>query len=156
MKNPRLSGKTIFLSLMLVSSTSLLYAQGSTDPKQSTIDVQQERPVIESLNKQYSNYLLEGDSVAIAAMYAKNGKIGGKKGPEILSAIGHWIRSSIKNDSRHVTFTTVTLNADSDLLVETGKAEGRNEQGELKYTFRYLVVWKKEDDVWKLYRDVPL
>ena len=156
MKNPPFLGKTIFLMVFFIVCMSVIYAQESTDQNPSPIDVQKERPHIESLNSQYAKYLLEGDSVSIAAMYAKNGKIGDKKGSEILSAVGKWIRNGIKNDSRHITFKTVTLNADDDLLVETGKAEARNEKGEFKYKFRYLVVWKKEDGIWKLYRDVPL
>lgn len=130
--------------------------KNSEDSKTTAIDVQKERHVIESLNNQYSKYLLEGDSVSIAAMYDSKGTIAGKKGSEILSTVGRWIRNGIKNDSRHITFKTVTLNTDGDLLIETGKAEARSEKGEFKYKFRYLVVWKKEDGTWKLYRDVPL
>jgi ketosteroid isomerase-like protein len=89
-------------------------------------------------------------------MYAKNGMMVCARGDEIISKAGGWIRSGIKNDSRHLTFKTVTMNADGDLLIVTGTAEARSDSGELKYTFRYLVVWKKEDGVWKLYRDFGL
>jgi ketosteroid isomerase-like protein len=123
---------------------------------QITVDAENERPVIESRLKEYATFLLAGDSVSIAAMYAANATIGCKKGPEIMNAAGNWIRSGLKNDSRHVTFMTVTLIADGELLSETGTAEGRNDNGELKYSFRYLVVWKKENSEWKLYRDIAL
>jgi ketosteroid isomerase-like protein len=55
-----------------------------------------------------------------------------------------------------VVFKTSSLTADGELLSEIGTAESRSDQGELKYTFRYLVVWKKESGTWKLYRDVAL
>jgi ketosteroid isomerase-like protein len=156
MNNLKLYIKTILICTILFNVNTFIQAQNTDEEKQVVLNVEKERPVIENLIKQYSKYLLAGDSVSIAAMYAKDGSIGCKKGPEILSAAGSWIRSGIKNDSRHVTFKTTTLTADGDLLIETGVAEGRNEYGELKYTFRYLVVWKMENGKWKLYRDIGL
>jgi len=156
MKNLKLYIKAILIFTILFNINNFIQAQNTDEEKQVVLDVEKERPVIESLINQYSKYLLAGDSVSIAAMYAKDGSIGCKKGPEILSSAGSWIRSSINNDSRHVTFKTTTLTADGNLLIETGVAEGRSEPGELKYTFRYLVVWKKENGIWKLYRDIGL
>lgn len=157
MKNYKSFLRILLMCISIFSGNSFLQAQTSakTDVP-SSIDIEKLRPLIESRDALYSKYILEGDSVAIAAMYAKDGSIGCKKGPEILSAAGSWIRSSIKNDSRNVSFKTATLTADGDLLIETGTAEGRSNAGELKYTFRFLVVWKKEEGVWKLYRDIGL
>lgn len=148
--------KKILFCLGFLCWISAIRAQPSSELNQIVVDAEKERPVIESRDALYSKYLLEGDSVSIAAMYATDGTIGCRKGPEILSFAGSWIRGGIKNDSRHVTFNTVTLTSDGDLLIETGTGEGRSDAGELKYTFRYLVVWKKEEGVWKLYRDVGL
>ena len=141
--------KTLLISFGLLCQISVTHAQ-------TTVDVEKERPQIEALGKLYSKHLLEGDSVSVAAMYASDGMMGCKKGTEILSSAGSWIRNGIKNDSRHVTFKINTLTADGEFLIETGSAEGRSETGELKYTFSYVVVWKKEDGVWKLYRDIGL
>lgn len=153
--------RSILFALILFSGNVYfapeLHAQTSEYQKgTSSIDIEKERLVIENLDSQYAKYLLEGDSAAIAAMYASDGMMGCKTGDEILSFAGSWIRNGIKNDSRHVSFKTTTLTADVDLLIETGTAEGRSDAGELKYTFRYLVVWKKEDGTWKLYRDFGL
>lgn len=134
----------------------LLFCWISAIRSQTTVDAEKERPMIETRLKEYSKHLLNGDSASIAAMYAVDGTIGCKKGPEILASAGSWVRSGIKNDSRHVTFNIVTLTADGDLLIETGKAEGRSDKEELKYTFRYVVVWRKENGIWKLYRDIGL
>jgi ketosteroid isomerase-like protein len=148
--------KILLFCVGLLCCISGLRAQNSIESQKPVLDVQKERPVIQNLINLYSKYLLEGDSISIAAMYASDGMMGCKKGPEILSSAGSWIRSGIKNDSRHVTFKTVTLTADEGLLVETGKAEGRSDKGELKYSFRYLVVWKKEEGTWKMYRDIGI
>jgi len=157
MKKVACKSMKIWTLFAFLFASAGLFAQTSADTKPvSGIDVQKERPVIESMDVLYSKYLLEGDSVGIASLYASDGMMGCKTGDEILSFAGSWIRRGIKNDSRHVTFKITTLTADGDLLIETGTAEGRSDAGELKYTFRYLVVWKKENETWKLYRDFGL
>ncbi len=82
--------------------------------------------------------------------------MGCAKGDEILSATGNWVRRAIKSDTRQVLFKSNSITADGELLIESGIAEGRNDTGDLKYSFNYLVVWKKENDIWKLYRDITL
>ena len=157
MKTPNSTISLILMSLLVLYCNSIVIAQTTeSDSTLSTIEVAELRPVIESRTALYAKYLLDGDSVSIAAMYAKDGMLGCSRGEEIVSKVGEWIRSGIKNDSRHIAFKTVTLNADGDLLIETGTAEARSDAGELKYTFRYLVVWKEENGVWKLYRDFGL
>lgn len=149
MRKSNHTAKTILISLGLLTGFSSIFAQKTLDPEE-------ERTAIEIRDALYSQYLLQGDSVAIANMYTSDGSIGCETGPEILAAAGSWIRSGIKNDSRHVLFKTVTLNADGEMLIETGIIEGRSDAGVLKYSGKYLVVWKKEDGVWKLFRDVVL
>ena len=147
----------ILASVLLLYFNSAAIAQTKEpDPSLSAEDVAELRPIIESRGDLYAKYLLEGDSVSIAAMYAKDGMMVCARGEEIISKAGGWIRNGIKNDSRHLTFNITTLNADGNLLIETGTAEARSDAGELKYTFRYLCVWKEEDGVWKLYRDFGL
>ncbi len=99
---------------------------------QTPMNAETERPKIEQRSKEFSKYMLEGNSVSLAAMYAQNATIGCLKGPEILASLGRWIMSGIKNDSRHVRFKTSSLTADGDLLSEIGTAEGRSEKGEVK------------------------
>jgi len=157
MKKPHSIISLILTSILVLYCNSIVIAQTTESDSSLTAEEGAElRPIIESRDAMYSKYLLEGDSVSIAGMYAGDGMMGCTRGEEIISKAGEWIRDGIENDSRHVTFKTVTLNADDDLLIETGTAEARSDAGELKYTFRYLVVWKNEDGVWKLYRDFGL
>lgn len=123
---------------------------------QNKVDDEKERPVIEARDAEFAKYIFEADSVSLANMYTKDAQFGTLKGAEIPPALGKWIRNSIINDSRHVTFKTNTLTADGELLIETGTGEVKNDAGQLKSTFHYLVVWKKEGGVWKLYRDIGL
>lgn len=157
MKKPRSTINLILISILILYYNSFIIAQTTeSDSSLTDEEVAELRPIIESRVALYSKYLLEGDSVSIAGMYASDGMMGCTQGEKIISKAGEWIRSDIENDSRHLTFKTITLNADGNLLIETGTAEARSDAGELKYTFRYLCVWKNEDGVWKLYRDFGL
>jgi ketosteroid isomerase-like protein len=156
MKNPYLTISLILTSILVLYCNSIIIAQTTEYDSLSAEDVAELRPIIENRVTLYAKYLLEGDSVSIANMYTKDGMLGCSRGEEIISKVGKWIRSDIENDSRHLTFKTITNNADGDLLIQTGTAEARSDAGELKYTFRYLCVWKNEDGVWKLYRDFGL
>jgi len=149
MKNTGLYKKAILISLTFFVFVSIGHAQNE-------VNAEKERHIIENRDKEFSKYILEADSVSLANMYTKDAQFGTLKGTEIPSALGKWIRNAIKNDSRNVTFKTTTLAADGELLIETGTGEIRSNAGELKSSFRYLVVWKKEDGVWKLYRDIGL
>lgn len=146
----------IIISIIVLNFNSIVIGQTMESDSLTAEDVAELRPIIENRVALYAKYLLEGDSVSIADMYAKDGMLGCSRGEEIISKVGKWIRSDIENDSRHLTFKTIINIADGDLLIQTGTAEARNDAGELKYTFRYLCVWKEEDGVWKLYRDVGL
>ena len=157
MKKPHSIFSFVLLIVFVLYFNSIVVSQTTeSDSSLSAENVADLRPVIEGRIAQYAKYLLEGDSVSIAAMYASDGMLGCARGEKIVSKVGEWIRDGIENDSRHVTFKTVTLNADGNLLIESGTAEANSDAGELKYTFRYLVVWKNEDGVWKLYRDFGL
>jgi ketosteroid isomerase-like protein len=157
MKKPRSTISLICISILILNFHSLAIAQATeSDSSLTDEEVVELKPTIESRVALYAKYLLEGDSLSIAGMYASDGMMGCARGEKIISKVGEWIRSDAENDSRHLTFKTVTLNADGNLLIETGIAEARSNAGELKYNFRYLVVWKNEDGVWKLYRDFGL
>lgn len=155
MKRMSLNMIMVFFFLGFLFINSLNLAQLSNESEQAINDLEQESHAIDSLINLYAKHLMEGDSTSIAAMYATDGMIGCLEGPKILSAVGSWIRSLRKSDSR-ISFRTVTLNSDGELLIETGITETLSKKGEVKNSSRYLVVWKNEEGTWKLYRDIGL
>jgi len=72
------------------------------------------------------------------------------EGKDILSAWGSMIRAGLKD----WTFTTTDLQGNSDFLIETGNYEIKDANKKLADKGKYLVVWKKQNGEWKLYRDV--
>ena len=137
----------------LLFSVSTALGQ-SSEP--ATIDLQKVKRIVDSLDKQFSKHYFHGDSIALYNMYAKDAFFGSLKVNDILLAWGKMIRNSIKNDSRNLVFTTTSLIAEADFLVELGKYEMKDNKGNLKENGKYLVVWKNENGDWKLYRDIGL
>ena len=145
--------KSTLLCLALVFTFSITNGQNSGS---ETIDLQKARIIIDSLDKQFAQHFYNGDSISLYNMYAKGASLGNKRGNEILLSWGQQIRNSINNDTRTIIYTTTSLSTDSEFLVELGIYEFRDGKGNLKHKGKYLVVWKQEDGMWKLYRDMGL
>jgi ketosteroid isomerase-like protein len=149
------------IKLMIISSFVIfiqpsLSAQSTETVATMAIDMQQARVLIENTDKQFSKDFKEGDSLALAAHYTKDAEFGSLKGEEILSYWAKSIRNSIKSKVRNIKFTTSSLTNDGEFLVELGTYEMKDDQDELKSSGKYLVVWKQEDGIWKIYRDIAL
>lgn len=149
------------LKLMIISSLVFfiqpsLSAQATETKSNMAIDMQRARVLIENADQQFSKDYKEGDSLALAAHYAKDAEFGSLKGEEILAYWGKSIRNSIKNNARNLIFTTSSLTNDGEFIIELGTYELKDDQDVLKGTGKYLVVWKQEDGKWKIYRDIGL
>ena len=121
-----------------------------------TVDIEKLKLIIEDRDKQFLKYFFEADTVALANMYTNDAQFGILKGNEIAPALGKWVQNAIKNDSRILIFNTTSLTSDGEFLIEVGSAETRDSNNNFKYKGKYLVVWKQEDNEWKLYRDIGL
>ena len=149
--------RSILICFFLLCSNSVLLSQiTKTDSELSAREIQKAREILENIDKQFSKDYLNGDSLALASYYAKDGQFGSLKGKDILSAWGRSVRSSIKNNTRHLIFTTVAVTGDSEFLVELGTFEVKDDNNNIKNSGKYLVVWKKENAQWKIYRDIGL
>ena len=97
MKKPHSTISLILISILVLYCNSIVIAQTTeSDSSLTAAEVAELRPIIESRIALYSKYLLEGDSVSIAAMYAKDGMMGCSSGEKIISKVGEWIRVVLK------------------------------------------------------------
>ena len=157
MQKKHVINRSILICFFLLCSNSVLLSQiTKTDSELSAREIQKAREILENIDKQFSKDYLNGDSLALASYYAKDGQFGSLKGKDILSAWGRSVRSSIKNNTRHLIFTTVAVTGDSEFLVELGTFEVKDDNNNIKNSGKYLVVWKKENAQWKIYRDIGL
>jgi ketosteroid isomerase-like protein len=126
------------------------------DTTSINFDIEKEGKIIDSLDKEFARHFRNGDSAAIYSMYARDAKFEDLKGVEILEAWGKHIRNSIAMDSRNLVFTMTCLSTDLEYLVELGIYEFQDGNGATKYKGKYCVVWKQENGIWKMFRNMGL
>ena len=142
----------IILCLQACNSANTKEAETKPD---TAVDKQKAKEFIDSINAKFSEEIKKGDSVALATHYSSDaelvfGNYEPAKGKDILSAWGSTINSGVK-DAKFIT-TDITVNA--GLLVETGIYEMFGDKSSLLARGDYVVVWKKENGEWKLFRDI--
>ena len=153
MKKIHSIGKLILVLVFILCCNKNSFAQSADQP---AVDSQKAKMIVSSIIKQFAEYYLQGDSVALAAMYTKDASLGSVEGKDIPSAIGSMIRSSIKNNSRNITYRSTSISMDGEFIIEVGIAEAKDDRGNQKWISKYLVVYKQENGAWKLYRDISL
>lgn len=110
---------------------------------------------IDSINQKFTEQVRAGDSVTLAGHYHPDAELLFSnsepiKGKDIVSAWGEIIRMGVKD----FTFTTTDLTGSGDLLVETGNYVMKAADNNLIDKGKYVVVWKKQNGEWKLFRDI--
>jgi ketosteroid isomerase-like protein len=118
-------------------------------------DLSKARQWIESDNAKFVEEAKKGDSNALAAHYASDAwlmfdHMEPMKGSDIAHGWGGAIRSGMKD----LKVTTVDLTGNAELLAETGMFEVYGEGNKLMDKGKYVVIWKPENDGWKIYRDI--
>jgi uncharacterized protein (TIGR02246 family) len=122
----------------------------------STFDLAAARKTIDSLNSVFSSNVKKGDSAALAAMYTADAKM---MVPNMPASSG---RSAIQSGFSgmfasmgliDLKLTTVDVWGTEDLLAEEGTAFMSKDGKEIDKA-KYIVLWKKEDGQWKLFRDI--
>lgn len=113
------------------------------------------RSWIENDNAKFMEEVKKGDSNALAAHYGTDAWLmfdnsEPVKGAAIASAWGGAIRSGMKE----LKLTTQDLTGNAELLVETGMFEVIGAGNKMLDKGKYIVVWKPENDGWKIYRDI--
>ena len=110
------------------------------------------------IRKEASNWgeeVRRGDSIAMAAHYTSDAIVMPPnsqpvKGNDIVKFWGSMVRMGVKDLKLNIT----DISGDGDVYTETGTIEvfGANELSLDKG--KYVVVWKKENGNWKMYRDI--
>jgi ketosteroid isomerase-like protein len=117
-------------------------------------DMQTAKSFIDSINTKFSEQIKNGDSIALASHYSTDAAIllpksEPIKGKDILSAWGSMLRAGTED----ISFQTIDLAGNNDFLIETGYITTKGSENTINKS-KYLVVWKKQNGEWKLYRDM--
>ena len=117
-------------------------------------DLERAKGEIASRLTAYEDAMANGDRVAFGNLYAEDAEIFHDGKPStigresIVRVFDGWVRDSVTGG-----FTTTGLWGNEDLLVEQGTGYFAHAAGKWKTTGTYLLVWKKVDGEWKIFRD---
>ena len=132
----------------------------STDTKTAAKDetMSDNKSVEDYIRKAASNFeeeIRKGDSVALASHYASDAIVMPPnsemiKGSDIMSFWGSVIRMGVKDLKLNIT----NIDGDGDVYAESGTLEIFGADNTSLDKAKYVVVWKKENGDWKMYRDI--
>jgi ketosteroid isomerase-like protein len=142
---------------MLLSVTALLFIVSSCNKPQNeaaTFDLTNAKKEIVEANQNFMALFSKGDSTGVADCYAMGAKMMGPNGPavekkDIQAAFAGFMKGIAK-----VELNTLDVWGTADLLTEEGELAMFTKDGQQADKGKYLVVWKKEDGKWKLFRDM--
>ncbi len=143
--------------LSLCATTLVLFTLfNCNQPKQdvSTFDMEKAKGEIEIKLRAYEDALISGDSIAFGNLYTEDTEIlsNGKHSTIGRQAVVQIFKDMVK-DSVIGSFNTTGLWGNNDLLVEQGTGYFAHAAGKWKSTGRYLLVWKKVDGEWQIFKD---
>ena len=110
---------------------------------------------IEAANKNFMAFIAKGDSVGIANLYTTDAKVMFAGAPSVVGRanIQTKFSSIINSGVTRINLETKEVFGTEDLLAEEGQVTvyvGDMAVAEEKY----IILWKKEDGKWKLFRDI--
>jgi uncharacterized protein (TIGR02246 family) len=148
---------SLFIGLTLLIScnnaeTSKSTASSETKPK---FDLSVAKAEIEASNKVFMDLVAKGDSVGLANSYTTDAKFMNAGVPAVSG------RANIQNAMSEIVKSGITK-VDIRLKEVFGTEDLIAEEGELTLYVKdkavaeekYIVLWKKEDGKWKLFRDI--
>lgn len=140
--------KILYFSLML----GLMGCQQKSPPAFDAAAAQKE---IEALNAQFSEKFVKGDSSGVAALYAKDAKFMDAGAPAVVgrAAIQHTMTGFIQAGITKVDFKTTGIWGCDSLLAEEGELQLFIKTQKIAQD-KYIVLWKKENGEWKIFRDI--
>jgi ketosteroid isomerase-like protein len=151
--------KNLIISFTLLAALFIMPAcQEPAPPPQDVhdVDLTPEKNAIAQQSQRFADALKKGDTNTIGALYTSDAKILDQDAPAISgteSIVGHYV-SILQDSITGMRFTSLGAWGNETILVEEGTLEVTNAKGEVVDRGKSLVVWKKVDGEWKIFRDM--
>jgi uncharacterized protein (TIGR02246 family) len=141
----------IFISLCSCQNNS----KEKTEQSTSIFNLDSAKQSIEHQNAAFQTAFENSDSVGLSNLFTSDGKmmIPGGSSVEGRAAITALAAQFMKMKLKRVA-KTIDVWGNGDLLAEEGTASLFDQKGTELDHAKYLVVWKKENGQWKLFRDI--
>lgn len=150
----RTAGWTL-VCLVALASIAASPALAAKD-KAVAASTEEARAGIDATNRKLEAAIKAGDGAAAAACYTKQGQLlpTGSDFVTGTEAIAAFWQAGIDGGIKGVKLTTLDVENQRGTAQEVGTYEVFGADGNVTDHGKYLVVWKKRDDVWKLHRDI--
>lgn len=141
------------LPLLAIASGVLLALAGNASAQQNNSQL---RKAIVAANAEFSAAFARGDGAGVAALYATNGKLLQPNG-EIVSgreAIKTFWQGAIDSGLKQIKLETMEVHGAGATVAEVGAYSILAGNGQVLDKGKYVVVWKREQGKWRLFRDI--
>ncbi len=146
------------MALFFVSSISSCdhkAEEASEHVAESTFDMTTAKAEIEAANKEFMTFFAAGDSVNLANLYTDDAKFMSEGAPSITGKqnIATTFSGFMKSGITRADLSTVEVWGTEDFISEEGAVSLYVGEDQV-YQGKYIVLWKKDDGKWKLFRDI--
>ena len=114
------------------------------------------RSAIEAANRKFEAAVSRSDGPGLAALYTAQGRLLPPQSDFVdgTQAIGEFWQAVFDSGVKGASLVTVEVETHGDTANEVGKFELRDADGKVLDHGKYIVIWQKEGDSWKLHRDI--
>ena len=137
--------------LVLLICGAAVFAQTKTQPGNEAAA----RAAIEAGNRQWLAALAKGDIAALAQLYSADARVLPPNAPIVdgRPAIQAFWQGAFDQGMKRAEFKTQEVFAGDSTATEVGTYTNYDDKGQATDEGKYVVVWKKEDGSWRIYRD---
>ena len=121
----------------------------------TTFDLTEAKKEIEEVNRNFMDLVTKGDSVGLANLYTADGKFMTTGAPAFVGTenIQKAMSGIIKSGITRADLKTMEIFGTEDLVAEEGEVS-LFVKDVVVAEEKYIVLWKKENGKWKLFRDI--
>ena len=155
MKQFTLPALMVAAFVILFSSCDHFSHDNTTQQTSAEFSLDSARKSIDEQNAAFQKAFENSDSIGIANLFTSDAKMMMPGAPSIVgrpaitSIVAMFIKMNLRREAK-----TIEVWGNDDLLAEEGTVSLFDQKGgELEHA-KYLVIWKKEDGQWKLFRDM--
>ena len=114
------------------------------------------RDGIAEANANFMNTFNRADGAGMGALYSENGQLLPPNSDIVTgqSAISAFWQSVMDMGIKTAKLETVELEGQGDVAFEVGKYTLAGEGGEMMDAGKFIVIWRREGEKWKLHRDI--
>jgi ketosteroid isomerase-like protein len=143
-------------SVILILALATLVACNNPAPPTTSFDIEKVKAAINEVNQKFSQAVSQNDSVGWAGLYHSEAILMAPNGDSmtgtdnLLAFFSAIKRLGVKT----IKLTSTEVIGQPEAVVETGEYVLEGDDGAMLDRGKYIVVWREENNQWKLFRDI--